>query len=128
MHELGKNYFQCPVIFFNAWDTKIAKIHSTIFDTIDNNWMKSLVEDANDYAILNYINYFNFFKSKFNEITLYINPWADFLTLHIDGPNDLHPGHPSPDGHKLIAEYIISIIKENVPEIWSKYTQDEVIR
>jgi hypothetical protein len=128
MHELGKNYFQCPIIFFNAWDTEITKIHSTIFDTNDNNWMKSLVKDPNDYAVLNYINYFNFFKSKFNEITLYINPWMDFLNEHIDGPNDRHPGHPSLDGHKLISEYIISIIKQTVPEIWSKYTKDEVIQ
>ena len=125
MHELGKNYFQCPIIFFNAWDFEIIELHTKIFADNSNKWIFQLVEDQKDYAINDYIKYFDFFKSKFNQINLHMTPWMDFLTDHIDGPNDLHPGHPSPKGHRLICEQVISIINKHTPDIWSKYTKDK---
>jgi hypothetical protein len=111
MNELGKNYFRCPIIFFNAWDINIVKIHNDIFKTDNDDWIASLV-DTSDYAVVDYIECFKFFKDKFKDIKFYLDPWSKFLTQHIDGPTGLHPGHPSPEGHRLICDYVSSIIKQ----------------
>ena len=64
---------------------------------------------------------FEFFKIKLSEWNLLINNnWHDFLTTHIDGPADLHPGHPSPAGHRLIAEHILTTIQEQFPIIYQE--------
>ena len=121
MHELSTKYFQCPIIFFNAWDPCISKIHQQIFYGNINKWIEDKVEDTTDYSVTEYIKMFEFFKIKLSEWNLLINNnWHDFLTTHIDGPADLHPGHPSPAGHRLIAEHILTTIQEQFPIIYQE--------
>jgi hypothetical protein len=122
MHELSTKYFQCPIIFFNAWDVHISQIHQQIFYNNIQKWLESKLLDMDDYATIDYIKSFDFFK---NEITrwnhLIDQPWTNFLTNYIDDSNGLHPNHPSPDGHRLICDHVISTIKEKFPTTYQKF-------
>jgi hypothetical protein len=119
MHELSTKYFECPIIFFNAWDPYIAQIHQHIYYNNIQEWLKLNLSDMDDYATIDYIKSFEFFKNEMAQWNHYIDyPWINFLTGHIDDSTGLHPNHPSPNGHRLICKHVTSIIKEKIPTIY----------
>jgi hypothetical protein len=110
----------CPVIFFNAWQKNVLNMNKLCLGTdieIDN-WVKNNAIDKNDYSINYYVEFFKFFRNQFQQWDLDFMPWIKFITeKYIDGPDGLHPYHPSPEGHQLIAQYVYNKIYDNFKEI-----------
>jgi len=110
----------CPVLFFNAWQHKALEMNETCFgaDSAIETWVKSKSADKTDYSVDHYIESFKFFRNQFQTWNLDFTPWTTFVTKqYIDGPNGLHPYHPSPQGHELIAQYVFKKIHDNFKEI-----------
>jgi len=110
----------CPVIFFNAWQKDILKMNQWCLgtDTEIDNWVESKVADKTDYCINYYTESFKFFRNQFQQWHLDFTPWTTFITeQYIDGPDGLHPDHPSPEGHRLIAKHVYSKIHNNLEKV-----------
>lgn len=110
----------CPVLFFNAWQDNILKMNKIHFGSDDEigTWVKSKVVDKTDYSIDYYVESFKFFRNQFQQWHLDFTPWTKFITSrYIDGPDGLHPNHPSPEGHRLIAQHVYNKIHDHFKEV-----------
>lgn len=110
----------CPVIFFNAWQDKILEMNKLCLGSDDKieTWVNSKVVDKTDYSVRYYIDSFKFFKDQFQQWDLDFTPWTKFITKqYIDGPDGLHPDHPSLEGHKLIAQYVYGKIHNKFKDL-----------
>jgi hypothetical protein len=123
MQEIAKNYLKCPIIFFVGWTANsptILDIHHALFKGNLEDWVCSKVEDTQDYAVQDYINAFQFFKTKVDDWHLVLDTWSDLVYNNIDDDNGLHPGHPNPQGHKIICQNVLDKIKEKFPTIYKE--------
>jgi hypothetical protein len=116
--EICKNYFKCPVLFFNAWDSDIYEFDKILQsdDTALIEWLKLKFQPLNekeyDYRWDSYVQTFKFFKSCRNNWKFESKPWSSFLSeSDYDGMLDRDPHHPSKNGHKMICEYILPFVK-----------------
>mgnify|MGYP003639204233 FL=1 len=119
MQELATNYFKCPIIFFNSWSSPdnyyhLATMHKEIYKDPES-WIATRVDDTDDIAIKDYIHAFNFFKTKLDDWNLVLDTWSDLVYNHIDDEKGLHPGHPSPQGHKMICNNVLDTIEQSYP-------------
>lgn len=125
IHELANNYFKCPVIFFNSWSSpdKTTYHLKTIYREIYKDpvaWVTSKVDDVDDYSTQEYMQAFNFFRTKFNEWQLVLDSWSDLVYNQIDDDKGLHPGHPSPEGHKMICNSVLDTIEQRYPLLYKE--------
>lgn len=114
IHEFCNQYMNCPVIFFNAYDQKFFEFQKEIFgsETELTNWVNSRVLDQLDFSTFEYIDGFKFFKNQSKNWVIDNTCWHDMLsTKLIDDKTGRHPGHPSPQGHKLISDYVFKNIE-----------------
>lgn len=110
----------CPVLFFNAWQHNILGMNKLCLglDNTIQDWVEQKNVDKTDYSVRYYVESFKFFRNKFQQWNLDFTPWTKFITKqHIDGPDDLHPNHPSPEGHRLIAQHVYATIYDNFKEV-----------
>ena len=124
IHELATNYFKCPVIFFNSWFSPNADYHlATVYKEIakdPNAWVLSTGADIDDYSTHEYVQAFTFFKTKFDEWQLVLDSWSDLVYNQIDDDKGLHPGHPSPEGHKIICDSVLDTIEQRYPLLYKE--------
>jgi hypothetical protein len=121
IHEFCKTHLKCPVLFQNAWSDENSKIATQLLTNNNiKNWVHEKVSNVGDYSTDQYIQSFEFFKSVSEEWIIDYIPWPNILKIKIDGPNGLHPGHPNPDSHRLIANHVCSIIQQRLPELYIK--------
>jgi hypothetical protein len=119
IHEFCKTYLQCPVLFQNAWSDENTQIANELL--VQNNikkWVHQRVQDIHDYSTDQYIQAFEFFQTASTEWLIDYAAWPDIFDIVIDGPKGLHPGHPNPDSHRLIANHVCSIIEQKLPNLY----------
>ncbi len=119
--EICQNYFKCPVLFFNAWDSEIQTIDKIVQSTEENliKWLESkfqpLTKDEYDQSWDRYVESFKFFKSCRNNWKFESDPWTSLLSSeHYHGPNDKDAGHPNRIGHTIICEYVLPFAKDQI--------------
>ena len=121
IQEFCNHNMNCPVLFFNAYDDIFFNFQEEIFGSNDQltNWVNCRVHDPVDQHTLEYVNGFKFFKDQYKNWMLDPTLWKQLLSSQlIDDNNGGHPGHPSLDGHRLIANHVCSIIEEKLPELY----------
>jgi len=110
----------CPVLFFNAWQHNVLSMNKQCLGSDDDIkvWVKDKITEKVDCSVEHYIESFKFFRNQFCLWNLDFTPWTKFITRqYIDGPDGLHPYHPSPEGHRLISQHVYSKIHENFKEV-----------
>jgi hypothetical protein len=107
MHELATKY-QCPIWFFQAWDTSIAELG--LMTNIEN--IKKYVDatiPSDSFYGKKYVQGFSFFQQQSTQWNYIESAFAASLTKnHID-----QSGHPNAHGHRIIADIVLSHIKKD---------------
>ena len=122
IQELAKNYFKCPVIFFNTYSNEEFDMKRT-YNEIHKDSMAYVlgkVDEHDDYSTQEYIRAFEFFKTKSAEWHLELDSWSNLVYNHIDDEKGIHPGHPSPEGHKIICNSVLSTIEQKYPLLYKE--------
>jgi len=121
INEICKNCYKCPVLFFNAFDKEIPIIDKILqsSETELSNWLKlnfeSLFDNEYDQCWDKYVTAFNFFGSQRKNWAFDSVPWSSLLNPDdIDGPDDRDPWHPSRHGHKIISDYVMPFVKNQI--------------
>lgn len=121
INEICKNYYKCPVLFFNAFDKKIPIIDEILQsgEAELSDWLKlnfeSLFDNAYDDSWDKYVTAFNFFGLQRKNWAFDPVPWSSLLSpADIDGPNDRDPMHPSRHGHKIISDYVMPFVTNQI--------------
>jgi hypothetical protein len=121
INEMCKNYFKCPVLFFNAWDNEITKIDKILQSDESSliEWLESkftpLSDSEYDTRWNSYVESFKFFQAQRKNWTFESTSWRFLLSASdYDGPEDRDPGHPSKKGHKIICEYVLPFVKNQI--------------
>lgn len=127
MHELCHSKLKCPVVFFNAFDLEIYEIEKIVFGNHEQltQWINQQVDDPVDQSTLNYLKAFEYFQKQSKLWIRDTVPWISFLhPNYIDPIDGEHPSHPSRQGHRLICDRVLSIIKERLPEISQQWSNE----
>lgn len=125
MHNFCQTHLNCPIIFFNAHDVEIEKIQKEIFGTDETQkaWVLDNVDDPSDQYTQDYITAFQFYREEYKKWIIKTESWMSFLQPnYIDPPGGEHADHPSRQGHRLICDYVLSIIKETLPNTYQKWS------
>jgi len=51
---------------------------------------------------------------------LVLDSWSDLVYNKIDDDKGLHPGHPSPEGHKMICDSVLDTIEQRYPLLYKE--------
>jgi len=122
INELATNYFRCPVIFFNSWSAENYDLKSIHYEILKDPeaYVLSRVDDSNDYSTEDYIKAFEFFKKNYKKLHIELDSWRDLVYNHIDDEKGLHPGHPSPEGHRIICDSVVTTIEQKYPKLYKE--------